>query len=55
MTGTFAGLTPVAGVDGRRLPALGEGGDASGPMTRRLRQLYFEVRAEEARDRESAR
>ena len=53
VTGTFAGLTPVAGADGRKLPALGQEGDASGPVTRRLRELYFEVRAAEARGRET--
>jgi branched-chain amino acid aminotransferase len=52
VTGTFAGLTPVASVDGR---PIGEGGresdDASGPMTRKLRRLYKELEAEEARGR----
>ncbi|KQS55459.1 aminotransferase class IV [Brevundimonas sp. Leaf363] len=51
VTGTFAGLTPVSVVDGRLLPVLGGGDDASGPVTRRLRELYFQVRAEEARGR----
>jgi branched-chain amino acid aminotransferase len=52
-TGTFAGLTPVAKVDGRpigeyeRAPA-----DASGPMTRRVRALYRALEAEEARGRD---
>ena len=43
VTGTFAGLTPVASVDGRTLPASGVEGDASGPMTRMLRQHYREL------------
>ena len=51
-TGTFAGLTPVAKVDGR---SIGEnardGADASGPTTRRLRALYKALEAEEARGR----
>jgi branched-chain amino acid aminotransferase len=52
-TGTFAGLTPVTMVDGRvigdadvRLPA-----DASGPVTRRLREVYKGLQAREARGR----
>ena len=48
-TGTFAGLTPVVKVDGR---AIGEYPrdpvDASGPMTRKLRELYKALEAEEA-------
>ena len=40
VTGTFAGLTPVASVDGRLLPRLGIEGDASGPVTRLLRARY---------------
>ena len=40
VTGTFAGLTPVASVDGRALPARGIEGDASGPVTRMLRDKY---------------
>ena len=51
VTGTFAGLTPVASADGRTLPALGNGADASGPVTRRLREAYFNLRGEEARGR----
>ena len=43
VTGTFAGLTPVASVDGRRLPVLGSGDDASGPVTRQLRSLYRDL------------
>ncbi len=53
VTGTFAGLTPVAGVDGRRLPRLGDDADASGPMTRRLRALYAALRDREARGPEA--
>ena len=54
VTGTFAGLTPVVSVDGRRIgeaPAPG-GDDASGPMTRRLRALYKALEAGEARGKE---
>ena len=46
VTGTFAGLTPVAGVDGRgighptRPAAMPADGQAAGPMTRRLSDLY---------------
>ena len=51
-TGTFAGLTPVARVDGR---PIGEGprnaGDASGAMTRRLRAAVKALEAEEAEGR----
>ncbi|HLW89789.1 MAG TPA: aminotransferase class IV [Roseiarcus sp.] len=52
-TGTFAGLTPVASVDGR---PIGDGAgraadDASGPVTRRLRALYKALEAEEAQGR----
>ena len=36
VTGTFAGLTPVAAVDGRLLPVRGVGGDASGPGDARV-------------------
>lgn len=52
VTGTFAGLTPVRMVDGRALPERGTEADASGPVTRRLRELYMAVRQEEARGRE---
>jgi branched-chain amino acid aminotransferase len=38
VTGTFGGLTPVVGVDGR---TIGSGG--MGPMTRRLNELYAEA------------
>ena len=52
-TGTFAGLTPVSVVDGR---GIGEGGgraadDASGPVTRLLRQAYKALQAREAKGR----
>jgi len=51
-TGTFAGLVPVARVDGR---AIGEPspdpGDASGPVTRRLRAAVKALEAEEAEGR----
>lgn len=46
VTGTFAGLTPVVEVDGRRLGhptrpvAAHADGGAAGPMTRRLTELY---------------
>jgi len=38
VTGTFGGLTPVVGVDGRTI-----GGGAMGPTTRRLNDLYAEA------------
>jgi branched-chain amino acid aminotransferase len=52
-TGTFAGLTPVSIVDGR---PIGEGTgrtpeDASGPVTRRLREAYKALQAREAAGR----
>src|SRR5271165_4913786 len=51
-TGTFAGLTPVARVDGR---VIGEDArkddDASGPITRRLRAAVKALEAEEAEGR----
>ena len=51
-TGTFAGLTPVRKVDGRMIGEHGpDPADSSGPMTRRLRALYKELEAEEARGR----
>lgn len=45
VTGTFAGLTPVVAVDGRRIghptrAAAAPDGDAAGPITRRLREMY---------------
>jgi branched-chain amino acid aminotransferase len=51
-TGTFAGLVPVARVDGREIgerPRTPE--DASGPMTRRLRAAVKALEAEEAEGR----
>ncbi len=51
VTGTFAGLTPVGIVDGRALPGRGVPEDASGPVTRRLRELYLALRDEDARGR----
>jgi len=51
-TGTFAGLTPVARIDGRPIGEWErEPADASGPMTKRLRGLYKALEAEEARGR----
>ncbi len=51
-TGTFAGLTPVARIDGRPIGEYErEPADASGPMTKRLRALYKALEAEEARGR----
>jgi len=51
-TGTFAGLTAVAKVDGRPIGEYPrETGDASGPMTKRLRTLYHALQDEEARGR----
>ena len=51
-TGTFAGLVPVARVDGR---TIGEAGpptaDASGPVTQRLRAAVKALEAEEAEGR----
>ncbi len=50
-TGTFAGLVPVASVDGR---TIGEGvapDDRSGPITRRLRAAVKALEAEEAQGR----
>ncbi|MFM9938246.1 MAG: aminotransferase class IV [Hyphomicrobiaceae bacterium] len=53
VTGTFAGLTPVIDVDGRKLghptrpvPPHADGG-AAGPMTRRLNDLYKALAARE--------
>ena len=51
-TGTFAGLTPVARIDGRPIGEYErEPADASGPMTKRLRALYKALETEEARGR----
>ena len=48
-TGTFAGLTPVASVDGRPIGAAAQdSADASGPMTKSLRALYKALEAKEA-------
>jgi branched-chain amino acid aminotransferase len=51
VTGTFAGLTPVVEVDGRSIGAPVQDGDASGPLTRRLRGLYKALQRTEARGR----
>jgi branched-chain amino acid aminotransferase len=49
-TGTFAGLTPVRKIDGRMIGERGaDASDASGPMTRQLRDLFKELEREEAR------
>ncbi|WP_340108853.1 aminotransferase class IV [Pikeienuella sp. HZG-20] len=53
VTGTFAGLSPVRTVDGRRLgPVLEPEPAVPGPMVRRLRTLYsaLQERAAEGRD-----
>ncbi len=52
-TGTFAGLTPVTIVDGRPIgeAASRSPGDASGPITRRLREAYKALQARKARGR----
>jgi branched-chain amino acid aminotransferase len=52
-TGTFAGLTPVSIVDGRPIgePDGRSPEDASGPVTRRLRDAYKALQAREARGR----
>jgi branched-chain amino acid aminotransferase len=51
-TGSFAGLVPVASVDGRPIgDAPHSGDDRSGPMTRRLRAAVKALEAEEARGR----
>ena len=53
-TGTFAGLVPVASVDGRTIGEPGGApGDRSGPLTRRLRAAVEALEAEEARGRAS--
>ena len=51
VTGTFAGLTPVVKVDGRRIETRTDAADASGPVTRRLRTLFEELQRKEARGR----
>ena len=54
VTGTFAGLTPVVEVDGRRIghptrqATLHADGGAAGPMTRRLTELYRVLSSREA-------
>ncbi len=51
-TGTFAGLVPVARVDGRTIgEAKPAPDDASGPMTRRLRAAVEALEAQEAEGR----
>ncbi len=51
-TGTFAGLVPVARVDGRTIGEARPGpGDASGPLTQRLRAAVKALEAEEAEGR----
>ena len=40
VTGTFAGLLPVASVDGRVIGACSAGGAGGGAVTARLQQLY---------------
>ncbi|MFV0474920.1 MAG: aminotransferase class IV [Pikeienuella sp.] len=53
VTGTFAGLTPVREVDGRRLgPVLEEGAATPGPMARRMRALYADLQARAAEGRD---
>lgn len=48
VTGTFAGLTPVVSVDGRTIGEARDGEDVSGPVTRRLRDLYKALQRREA-------
>jgi branched-chain amino acid aminotransferase len=43
VTGTFGGITPVREIDGRMLPAA-----LPGPVTQRLRQLYADLKDQEA-------
>jgi branched-chain amino acid aminotransferase len=50
-TGTFAGLVPVASVDGRPIGGPTAADDRSGPLTRRLRTTVKALEAEEARGR----
>jgi branched-chain amino acid aminotransferase len=53
-TGTFAGLTPVVCVDGRAIGERSEApDDASGPMTRRLREAVKALEAKESEGRTS--
>lgn len=52
VTGTFAGLTPVRYVDGRRLgPVLERSAQVPGPMTKLLRAAYAEMQMREAEGR----
>jgi branched-chain amino acid aminotransferase len=48
VTGTFAGLTAVHEVDGRRIGTPPADGDRTGPVTRRLRDLYKALARREA-------
>lgn len=50
-TGTFAGLAPVVNVDGRDIGEKRTGADVSGPLTKKLRDLYKALQAKEARGR----
>ena len=50
-TGTFAGLVPVASVDGRTIGQAAAEDDRSGPLTRRLRAAVKALEAEEASGR----
>src|SRR5271165_6408517 len=52
-TGTFAGLVPVASVDGRAIGEPAEAGDRSGPITRRLRAAVEALAAEDSQGRAS--
>lgn len=52
VTGTFAGLSPVREVDGRRLgPVLEDRAETPGPMTRRLAALYLDLQTRMAEGR----
>jgi branched-chain amino acid aminotransferase len=52
VTGTFAGLTPVVEVDGRTIDGpRAEAGDASGPVTKKLRDIYKAMQLAEAEGR----
>lgn len=50
-TGTFAGLVPVASVDGRRIGESRAGEDISGPITKKLRERYKALQMQQAKDR----
>jgi branched-chain amino acid aminotransferase len=56
VTGTFAGLTPVVEADGRSIGTYerADEADASGPVTRRLRELYKGLQRAEAEGRTAA-